>query len=384
MKQLNFYYILRKSKPRSDGSTPIFARLTYGSKRITFSTGISVKASNWNKQKQQVRGNHPNNIILTNLKLKYENYFITAYLNDDYDLKSIRDKIENSYSEYSLLDGISDYLLYVKSLINIEYKESTYKKQQFLYNQIEEYLKYSKKGVSYLLVDVDLNFLQELEYYFKTVIGNQLSTVHKAMSRFRTVIRYLYKQGKIETNPYERYTMPKFKKEIIYLTTDELTRLEALKCNDERLENVRKLLVFVCYTGLGYAELKSFRRVDLQIEDNIEFINVKRQKTELNYIVPLLPKAREVLKHFDYELPVLSNQKMNKNLKSVLEELKIEKRITMHSLRKTFASTVLLGNGVPMDIVSKLLGHSNTKTTEQSYAVMSREAIFNAIEKLLV
>ncbi len=134
---------------------------------------------------------------------------------------------------------------------------------------------------------------------------------------------------------------------------------------------------------MGYSELYNFNKSDIESQYEVEYININRVKTGKSYVVPLLSKAKEILEHFDYDLPVQSNQKMNVSLKKILKLIGVSKNVTLHSLRKTFASTVLLNRGVPMDVVSKLLGHQSVKTTEESYAKFDRRYILEQINRII-
>jgi len=142
---------------------------------------------------------------------------------------------------------------------------------------------------------------------------------------------------------------------------------------------VADMFIFCCYTGVGYTEMANLNKSNLQQEvDGNVWIKVYRQKTNRNYEIPLLSKAKSILDKYTTEnklLPIISNQRFNSYLKEIAEIIGITKNLTHHMGRKTFASTVLLYNDVPMEIVSELLGHSEIGVTQQHYAKVVKEKI---------
>jgi len=164
------------------------------------------------------------------------------------------------------------------------------------------------------------------------------------------------------------------KKNIVFLTNEELFILENHQFKTARIHSVKELFVFCCYTGLAFKEMSLIKKTDIITGfDGKLWIVVKRSKTDRNYKVPLLPRAIQILKIFndnesELVFPKISNQKFNEYLKEIAEIIGISKNLTHHMARKTFASTVLLYNDVPMEIVSELLGHSKLSTTQEHYA----------------
>jgi integrase/recombinase XerD len=172
-------------------------------------------------------------------------------------------------------------------------------------------------------------------------------------------------------------------KNIVYLTVEELKLLEEYSFKQNRLQQVKDMFIFCCYTGLAYQEMSSLKPNHIVIGfDGNEWIEMYRLKTKSNISVPLLPKAKAILVKYDNQLPSISNQKFNSYLKEIAEVVGIEKRLTHHIARKTFATTVLLYNNVPIEIVSQLLGHSNMKITQDSYAKVVNRKVSDEIKRL--
>nr|WP_317173151.1 site-specific integrase [Flavobacterium soyangense] len=150
---------------------------------------------------------------------------------------------------------------------------------------------------------------------------------------------------------------------------------------------IQNLFIFCCYTGLAYNEMTNLKKNNIQIGfDMRNWIQMKREKTQRQISIPILPKAQEIIdkysKDSDYIFPSISNQKFNSYLKEIAAITGIEKRLTHHTARKTFASTVLLYNDVPMEIVSELLGHSNMTITQESYGKIVQKKVSKEIKKL--
>jgi integrase len=195
----------------------------------------------------------------------------------------------------------------------------------------------------------------------------------------------------IEKNPYGKYKVALEPTHREFLTPDELDRIEKKIIRIERLKMVRDLFVFSCYTGLSYSDITKLSKSHLQTgTDGKEWIVIDRSKTNTRCRIPILAKAAEILKRYeDYPtvydtnrvLPRLTNQKLNSYLKELGDMCKICKSITMHMARHTFATTVTLLNGVPIETVSKILGHTSLKTT-QIYAKIVDQKISEDMDML--
>ena len=186
------------------------------------------------------------------------------------------------------------------------------------------------------------------------------------------------------------HTAKVVKKYIIFLTKEELLKLENHQFKTARIQSVKELFVFCCYTGLAFKEMSLLKKSDIITGfDSKLWIVVKRSKTDRDYKVPLLPRAQQVLQIYNVDtsellFPKISNQKFNEYLKEIADIIGISKNLTHHIARKTFASTVLLYNDVPMEIVSELLGHSKLSTTQEHYAKVVQSKVSEEINKLSI
>jgi len=233
--------------------------------------------------------------------------------------------------------------------------------------------KYHKKD--FLLKDLKISFINEFEYYLKTEKRFKPHTVYKSIQRFRRVLRVAVASDYIQKDPFVFHKIKKPKKQIIYLDQAELRNLEKFTFTQNRLELVKDLFVFCCYTGLAFMEMSNLesKHIVKGFDGNL-WIEMTRQKTDKKISIPLLPKALEILNKYGEGTPILfkrlpsiSNQRFNSYLKEISGILGIDKNLTHHIARKTFATTVLLYNDVPMEIVSELLGHSKMSITQDHY-----------------
>ena len=232
-------------------------------------------------------------------------------------------------------------------------------------------------------------FLADFEHYLKTVKDQKQVTLNKAIQRFRKPIKVAVAEGYLDKDPFAQYKPGRVRKEVVFLSTDELKLLEEHQFAQPRLELVKDLFVFCCYTGLAYHEMANLKKEHIVMGfDRNEWIQMKREKTSKMISVPILPQAKVLLDKYnneseDFALPKFSNQKINSYLKEIAGILGVNKSISHHMARKTFASTVLLFNNVPMEIVSELLGHSSMKITQEYYGKIVQKRVSEEMKRLM-
>jgi integrase len=205
----------------------------------------------------------------------------------------------------------------------------------------------------------------------------------KYLSNFKKIVIKCIKNGWLQKDPFIGFNMAKREVERTALTENELEIIQTKSFSIKRLKLVRDIFLFSCYTGLAYADVQKLKRSEIMIGvDGEKWIFTKRQKTDSSSRIPILPPALEILKQYqedpqckfqDKVLPVLSNQKMNSYLKEIADACGICKNLTYHIARHTFATTVTLSNGVPIETVSKMLGHRNLKTTQHYAKILDKK-----------
>jgi site-specific recombinase XerD len=248
----------------------------------------------------------------------------------------------------------------------------------------------------YKVNDLDVNqlnyeFITEYEFWLKSVRNCAHNTTMKYLANFKKIVLICVKNGWLQKDPFFGYKLSK--KVVIreFLSEKELQVMAEKQFASKRLEQVRDIFLFCCYTGLAYADIYKLKRSEIRPGiDGKKWIFTSRQKTDTLSHIPLLPVSLTILDKYAQHaeclttgrlLPVLSNQKMNSYLKEITDVCGISKELTFHIARHTFATTVTLNNGVPIETVSKMLGHTNLRTT-QHYAKLLDTKISHDMQRL--
>ncbi len=393
-KSLLVLFYLNKSKENSKGLCPIKCRITYRKKRKEFSSGEFISPSDWNAKKQKA-----SSITIANQQINLQLEIITANIKKAHlqlQLAGVEFTVEDIFNNYigkpstkevGTIQYFKEFLEKKRKLVGIDIQLGTWKKFNYANKQVKDFIKWKYGKQDYPLSRLRLQFLHDFEYYLKTERKQSQVTINKAIQRFRKPIKESLGEGYLEKDPFVQHKPGKVRKEVIFLSTDELKLLEEHHFTQPRLQLVKDLFIFCCYTGLAYYEMSSLEKEHIiKGFDGNEWIQMKRHKTNKMISVPLLPKAKVILDKYDTAetnaLPKFSNQKINSYLKEIAGIVGINKPISHHMARKTFASTVLLYNDVPMEIVSELLGHSSLKMTQDYYGKVVQRKVGLEMQRL--
>lgn len=393
--RLTIRFVIAKNRTRIDGSAPLLCRLTYIEMRKQFATGIFINPKSWISKKQLAKPPNEENTYTNNQLSLIKNKINQAFLllqvkEEDFDVNDIYNQYAGKTlaKQYGLVEYYETYLNRLNKLIGVEIKQATWDKFSYIKEDVAEFIKYHYKKSDIKLKDLDFNFISEFDYYCKTELKHKQITINKSLQRLKKVIKQSLIQGYLDKNPFEEHSPKKVYSKIVFLTQEELDRLENHTFQSDPLNRVKDCYIFCCYTGLAYREMFELRKDDLITKpDGITWIYQKREKTERNFSVPLiLPKALQIISKYNsdspFVLPRISNQSFNRLLKEIAFTLEISKNLTHHTARKTFASTVLLNNDIPIEVVSKLLGHSKISTTQEYYAELMPEKLSENLNKL--
>lgn len=388
-------FYLNKAKTNQKGVCPIYCRITYQKQRKQFSTGKYVYAKDWNAKKQKLKSSEINDVINDELFLisqKLNKVFLNLKLNEPrFEAGHI---IENYFAKTEKLEDhliryFNRYQEKRKLLIGKGLSDSTWQKFEYVKAQVQDFIKSNYNVSDYPLSKLTLHFLDDFEFYLKTVRNQKQVTINKGIQRLRKPVSIAVAEGYLDKDPFSFYKPGKVNKEVVFLSPKELEQIESAKFSQSRLNLVKQFFVFSCYTGLAYNEVFKLSKSHI-IEgfDGNLWIVMNRDKTSKPISVPLLPKALKIIEKYlgnnDLIFPRISNQKYNSYLKEIAAILGVEKNLTTHTARKTFASTILLYNDVSMEIVSELLGHSSLKVTQDSYAKVVQRKVSEAIKILEV
>lgn len=391
--KLTILFLLRRNRTNNNGLSPIECRITLDKKRKPFSTGMFINPDHWNASKQKAfPPNTENNQLNTQLSLikqKINQAFLLLQVQQEiFDVDDIylKYKGEDIKAEKTLLEVYTLHNERMKNLIGAEYSEATLKKFEESKNHVKAFVLFNTKKSNITLDKLNMKFLNDFDYFLKVEKKLKQVTINKHIERLRKIIKLALAEGFLERDPFLLFKQKQVILNVVYLSTIELKILEDYKFKQVRLQQVADMFIFCCYTGLPYQEMATLQKENL-IDgfDGRKWINIYRQKTKKHLTIPLLRKAEQILSKYENEktlLPVISNQQFNSFLKEIAAILGINKRITHHTARKTFASTVLLYNDIPMETVSELLGHSNIKVTQAHYAKVVQKTVSKQMDKL--
>lgn len=390
---IKILFVISATRINKKGLVPLVCRITYLSRRKPFATGLFINPNNWNNALQQaipIDVEHTQidtKLSLIKQEINQAFLFLQVQKNEfDVDDIYLKYKGEDIKPAKSLMEVFELHNSRMKMLIGKEYTKSTHSKFIEAKQHIEEFLYHTTRKRNIKLDDLSLKFLQDFDFYLKTENNFKQITINKSIQRLAKIIKLAIAEGFLVTNPFLLYKPKKVINNITYLTPEELFILENHVFSQKRLEQVRDMFVFCCYTGLPYQEMASLeaKHILKKFDDKL-WIDMFRQKTKKQFSLPLLPKAIEILNKYKNDkelLPIISNQKFNSYIKEVAEIIGIEKKLTHHIARKTFATTVLLFNDVPIEVVSELLGHSKISTTQDHYAKVVQKKVSEQIINL--
>jgi len=395
---MTILFWIYKSRINKSGKAPIMMRITVDGERVSFSTDVFIEPDSWDTNKQQIKGNgdvvkESNNILLNLTSKALSHYNDCLRRGKPISAAVIRDlMIRSEKASYSLLELFTYHISNLKSRTGFDISINTVKKFQTVENKIGKYLKSKMNRTDIRLDELNHKFIVNFDLYMKIDEKLKHNAVIKNMQQLKRVMRVAIQNDWLEKDPFNNYKMKLVDTERGYLTAKELSILEEINLPGERLEHVRDIFIFCCYTGLAYADVSKLNKNHLEEGENgVIWIKINRTKTKSRSVIPLLPRAREILeKYSSYAkgntekklLPVISNQNLNKYLKEVAEQCGITKRVSMHLARHTFATTVTLGKGVDIMTVSKMLGHKNLRTT-QIYSKVTELKIEVDMKKLM-
>lgn len=283
--------------------------------------------------------------------------------------------ITGGVKTFTVGDLFDEYLSYLRKRVGNDLTFKAYKKYQNAFDCFAKFYDRSKE-VTTVAPGIMQRFLVDCQSKY------QDSTTCGIMTKIKTVFTYALDNGYIRTNPFVNIKFSKGKKDIEYLTAEEIGLLMAKEMPVERLEKVKDVAVFQMCSGLAYADCAALKREDYKFTaDGTCYINKKRCKTGTEFTSVVFPEGVEVLKKYDFCLPVISNQRMNAYLKEIQTLCGITKNLHCHLFRKTYA-TRLLCSGVRLEVVSKALGHANTLITQQAYAKLLNNTVVDEVSKI--
>ena len=360
-------FYLRSNYVNKDGKVPVMLRIYLNNERLSLgSTGIAILRSQWDGKKERVKGRS------------------TEALSINLELDNIQNGLQNIFRRMELGDYLS------LERIKMEFlgkKEDIGTIMELFDRHITAFLKSKYSRTDLKLSELTYIVLHDFDLYLRTKVGQAPNTATKTLKTFKTITLFGGKLGILHHDPFVNLRFHMEPVDRGFLTDEEILRVANKDLGIQRLELVRDIFIFSCFTGLAYIDVSNLTPDHIVTMDDKQWIMTKRQKTSVETNVLLLDIPRAIIAKYSHKtyrdgklFPVLTNQKTNSYLKEIADLCGIKKKLTFHLARHTFA-TMSLSKGVPIESVSKMLGHTNIRTT-QIYARITNKKIEHDMEQL--
>ena len=382
-------FLIQRTKLKANGKAPIVTRIIVNGEMAHFSTQQEIEPDRWDSRGNRTLGQTNDektiNAFLDEIKASLSrHYYDLQASGESISALKLKNKLCSTDEKpiKSTMDLFDKFITEYAELVKARgYGKEALIRYKICKNRVQEFLKDEMHANDISIDAINKRLLDKFYLWNRKTykIGN--NTAIHFMHKFSTVYKMAWDYGWVTGNPFHMLNLRKDRTERAYLTIDELERLANREFTSERLERMRDIFLFCCYTGLSYIDVKTLTTDNLvRKNDGKLWIVTKRTKTEVPVNVPLLEiplrliKKYEPLRKGNLVFPVYSNQKSNGYLKEIAALCGINKDVTFHVARHTFATTVTLENGVPVESVSKMLGHTNIQTT-QIYARITERKI---------
>ena len=375
----SIHFTIRNERVGKGGHVPIYGRVILNKESLKFSLGHKISPSEWLTDKERVKPSSKSAALVNETIEAFSSRVYQAYSkviasNEPVTIDSLKDALygKEKVKTHTLIQTAIEHNDHFKSMLGIKYSKGSYKNYKSTLKYLIEFVPQFSRKKDIPLSSANYQFCEAFFTYLTTQKTCKVNGANKQIQRLKKIINYAIRQGYIPNSPMAAFSIEFTPVNKIALTLEELKRIQGLNLQRTVLQNVRDIFLFQCYTGLSYSDIKLLSVANIHPgEDGNYWIKMSRQKTQIAFSVPLLSVATSILNRYIADLsegkallPVLSNQKMNANLKLIQELAGIGKNLTTHLARHTFATTVTLSNGVPIETVSRMLGHTKLSTTQ--------------------
>ena len=388
-KTFNLLFFIKKNKIRTNGTAPIYLRITIDGKAAEIAAKRYIDPKKWDNKAHKAVGNSQEAKIL-NAYLKtleqqvYDFHYLMLKEEDFVTAESLKSKLLGTdVTTRMLIPIFQEHNDKVEALVGQDFAPGTLERYKTSLKHTQEFLNWKYKVSDIDITKIDHVFIMDYDFWLRSVRKCANNTAVKYIKNFKKIIRLCMANGWITKDPFIGYKAKLKVVERSYLTKEEIQAVYEKEFASDRLSQVRDIFLFSCYTGLAYVDVKQLSKSNINTGiDGDQWIFTRRQKTDTSTRVPLLPLAQELVLKYenhpqcvnsDVLFPILSNQKMNSYLKEIAGICGINKDLTFHIARHTFATTVTLSNGVSIESVSKMLGHTNIKTTQHYAKILDKK-----------
>ncbi len=378
-------FYIKRGNPKKNGNVVIMGRITIDGERSQFSTKLEINPTVWDNKSGKVKGNNAKAISINNALDNFQGKASMHY-NKLMDVNGYAhpEKVRNALFG---LEEKSKTIMYYFNKFNEQYKlkvgavvtRTTYLRYELAQKRLGEFMEETRKVKDMPYREITTVFLQDFYLFLRNKYKSGNNNAMKTIQHVRAVFFYIKNTGEHFADPFANFKISFEKIERSYLTKEELEILYNKKFGSERLERVRDIFLFCCYSGLSYSDLYNLTKEEIKtgIDSNLWIMDT-RNKTGVPYKVRLLDIPVAILKKYEYLqengklLPVISNQKMNEYLLEIANLCGMNKKITCHVARHSFA-TLCLTEGMSIESISKLLGHTKIKTTQIYARIIDRK-----------
>ncbi len=376
----NVLFFIKRAKRLKNGNVPISARITVNGERAEFGIQKSVDDEQWCSQKGGVLGFSKDakklNAYLDLIKRKL--YQFRQDLEESGRVLTA-ELVRNAYlgieeNAKTILGTFSDHNQRCRKLVGIDFAIGTCERYETCYRHLANFIQHTYDKSDVFLRDINPTFVKDFEFYLKTERKCAHNSATKYLKNFKKITRIANSNGWMKKDPFVNTKFHLEDVDMDFLSTDELELLMSKHLSVPRLQLVKDIYLFCCFTGLAFIDVSNLVYSDLKERDGKTWIVKKRQKTKNWCNIPMLDPAVQIMEKYKSHpvclstgkvLPVLSNQKMNAYLKEIADLCGIEKNLSTHTARHTFATTVTLSNQISIEVVSKMLGHSSINMTKK-------------------
>lgn len=386
-------FYLRSNYVNKEGKTPVMLRIYLNNERLSIgSTGIAVQQSQWDREKERLKGRTTEalstNLELDNIQSGLQTIFKKVEMTDEVSLERIKSEYLGKKEDVdTLMSLFNKHNSDVARQVGVSVEAATLQKYNVCKKHFSNFLrdKYGRSDIR--LSELGYIVIHDFDIYLRTVVGQNSNTATRMMKTFKTITILGRKLGVLHHDPFLniRFHMEPVNRG--FLTDEEILRIANKDFGIGRLELVRDVFVFSCFTGLAYIDVYNLTPENIVTLNGKQWIMTKRQKTSVETNVLLLDIPKSIIAKYSGKtyrdgklFPMLTNQKLNSYLKEIADICGIKKNLTFHLARHTFA-TMSLSKGVPIESVSKMLGHTNIKTT-QIYARITNKKIEHDMDEL--
>lgn len=386
---VSILFYIKRAKVNNLGVCPIYTRVTVNAKRFEFSANKYINPDKWSSEGNKVKGTTEeartinshldylkNQVLEAEKKLFKKDISVTC--------ENLKNELFGlSETKRMLVPIFQDHNNKIKELVGKEYAPGTLERYTTSLKHTIEFMQWKYNVSDIDITKIDHAFITDYEFWLRSVRNCANNTAVKYLKNFNKIIKLCLANDWLDKNPFANYKSKVKEVERVYLTEAEIQSIIEKDFKTERLSLVRDIFLFSCFTGLAYIDVKNLTKSHLSYGiDGEKWIFTHRQKTETASKIPILPVTQMIIDKYKNHpqcinqhklLPILSNQKMNAYLKEIAGVCEIEKELTFHIARHTFATTVTLTNGVPIESVSKMLGHKNLRTTQHYAKVLDRK-----------